>query len=124
MSKHLLIGQRGEQAVAKYLVQKGFAILAHNYRQRCGEIDLIAQLGEVLCFVEIKTRTTEHFPISQVVTKAKQQKIIKTAKWYILTNKISNKVLRFDVAIVTGSVDTFTIRYLPNAFTNCSRSPY
>jgi putative endonuclease len=124
MSKHLLIGQRGEEAVAKYLEQQEYTILAHNYRQRCGEIDLIAQLGEVLCFVEIKTRTTEHFPISQVVTKAKQQKIIKTAKWYILTNKISNKVLRFDVAIVTGKVDAFTIRYLPNAFTNYSKSPY
>lgn len=124
MKKHLLIGQNGEQAVAKYLEQQGFSIVAQNYRQRCGEIDIIAQQGELLCFVEIKTRTTEHFPISQVVTKAKQQKIIKTAKWYILTNKVNNKILRFDVAIVTGIVDDFTIRYLPNAFTNYSRSPY
>jgi putative endonuclease len=124
MHKHLELGSQGELAVSKHLQREGFKILAQNFRLRCGEIDLIAQRDEVICFVEIKTRTTEHFATSQVVTKSKQLKIIKTAQYYALKNRITNKVLRFDVAIVTGTTGSFDIRYLPNAFTNSSRSLY
>jgi putative endonuclease len=118
------IGQDGEIAVARLLEKEGFTILERNYRQRCGEIDIIAQKGELLCFVEIKTRTTEHFAISQVVTKSKQQKIIKTAQRFAVSRATTNKVLRFDVAIVTGTTPAFTINYIPNAFTKRSVSPY
>ena len=124
MHDNIIVGIDGEIAVATLLKNQGFAILAHNYRQRFGEIDLIAVKGEVVCFVEVKTRRIEYFETSQVVTKAKQNKIIKTAKYYALINKIRDKVLRFDVAIVTGTKGEYSIRYLDNAFTSTPSSPY
>lgn len=125
MNKHLALGSEGESAICKYLEQQGFKILVRNYRLRwCGEIDVIAQQNEVICFVEIKTRSSEYFPTSQVITRTKQLKIIKTAQRYASEKKVSNKVLRFDVAIVTGTHDSFKISYIPNAFTHSSRYLY
>lgn len=118
MNQKIVTGIKGEAAVALLLKNQGFNILAQNYRQRCGEIDLIAAKEEVICFVEVKTRRTEYFETSQVITKSKQAKIIKTAQYYALTNKIQDKILRFDVAIVIGVEGEYTIRYLDNAFTN------
>lgn len=125
MNQHLELGMQGELAVSKYLEENGFEILDRNYRLRWyGEIDLIAQQGEVVCFIEIKTRTTEYFATSQVITKTKQSKIIKTAQQYALKKSLTKKVLRFDVAIVTGKSNEFQINYIPNAFTNASRYLY
>ena len=124
MNPKISTGLSGETAVASLLKKQGFSILAQNYRQRCGEIDLIATKGEVVCFVEVKTRSIEYFETSQVITKSKQSKIIKTAQYYALTNKIHDKILRFDVAIVTGSPKNFSIRYIDNAFTNTTHYLY
>lgn len=117
MNKRAVTGQQGEAAVTRYLEKEGFEILATNYRERYGEIDIIASKKEVVCFIEVKTRSTEYFPTSLVVTKSKQQKIIRTARHFALQHKLFNKALRFDVAIVTGEACDFTIRYLANAFT-------
>ena len=124
MNHNITVGLDGETAVAALLKKQGFNILAHNYRQRCGEIDLIAAKGEVVCFVEVKTRRIEYFETAYVVTKTKHSKIIKTARLYALVNKIRDKVLRFDVAIVTGCKGEYTVRYLDNAFTNTASYPY
>jgi Holliday junction resolvase-like predicted endonuclease len=77
----------------------------------------VATKGEVICFVEVKTRRQAYFAISSVVTGSKQQKIAKAAKIFVAQNKIADKVLRFDVAtvVVTGSYQPM-INYLENAF--------
>ncbi len=118
------IGAFGESAVANYLEKKGFKILSRNYRQRCGEVDLIVGRGDLISFIEIKTRTTEYFPTSLVVTRSKQQKVAKTAQYFCLQNRISNKILRFDVAIVVGTPTHYDVRYLENAFTATSTTLY
>jgi putative endonuclease len=118
------MGFDGESAVADLLEKQGFSILVRNYRQRFGEIDLIAMKEETICFVEVKTRRLEYFATSQVVNKSKQEKIIKTAKKYTLTHNIYDKILRFDIAVVTGSKGNFSIRYLANAFNNSRDYPY
>ena len=111
------IGISGEQAVEKWLAQNGFTILARNYQIRYGEVDLIAQMYDVVAFIEVKTRKTEYFPTSLVVNRSKQLKIIKAAKHFVLQNQIRDKVLRFDVATVhlkaNGQHD---VTYIPNAF--------
>ncbi len=110
------LGISGEQAVAEWLKNKNFKIVAQNYRTRQGEVDLIAQKDEFLVFVEVKTRNTAYFPISNVITFSKQQKIIKAAKYFILKNNIIDKVCRFDVAIVTTDPKGYNIEYIENAF--------
>ena len=109
-------GRAGEQFVSSYLEQDGFTILARNYQTRLGEIDIIAQKDDVIAFVEVKTRYNEYFHITQTITKSKQSKIVKTAKHFVLRSGIIDKVLRFDVAIVTQQDGQWQISYLPNAF--------
>jgi len=60
MTSHLKLGQRGEKAAVKFLKAKGFEVLKRNFisNNRTGEIDIIARDGEILCFVEVKTRHT------------------------------------------------------------------
>ena len=112
-----LVGDTGEQVVEKWLTLNNFNILARNYRIRLGEVDLIAQKDDVVAFVEVKTRKTEYFSTSLVVNRSKQQKIIKAAKHFVLKNGISNKVLRFDVAIVyLKETEQPSVTYITNAF--------
>jgi uncharacterized protein (TIGR00252 family) len=53
------LGQRAEQAVADYLKKKGYKILEHNWRTRWCEIDVVAQKGQTVFFVEVKYRESD-----------------------------------------------------------------
>ena len=110
------LGDSGEITVQNFLKKEGFKIIVNNYKSRWGEIDIIAGKKELIVFVEVKTRKNAYFPISNVVTYSKQQKIIKTAKLFIQKNHISDKVCRFDVATVVFNDDIFDINYISNAF--------
>lgn len=114
-ARHL--GNNGEDIVASWLESHGATVLARNFQTRVGEIDIIATKGDVVAFVEVKTRMTEHFPIAQTVHFGKQQKIIKAAKMFIMANRIEDKVFRFDVATVVWENTTPRISYIKNAFT-------
>ena len=107
------VGAEGEQAVTEWLKKEGFAIRCINYQTRFGEVDIIAQKKELWVFVEVKTRTTITFALSEVITPSKQKKIIKTAYAYIHAHNIVNSVFRFDVALVELNK---SITYIPNAF--------
>lgn len=111
------LGNKGELAVGHWLEKKGFTIRVYNYSSRMGEIDVIACFKEVIAFVEVKVRTTDYFNSSLVVNYAKQQKIIKTARFFCLKERISDKAIRFDVALLKPMGDDFEITYIENAFT-------
>lgn len=114
-SKRMALGKKGEQAVGQWLQKNGFTILQYNFFVRVGEIDIIATKEEILAFVEVKTRKNRYFHLSQVITPAKQQKIIKAAKRYLMDYKGVEKVYRFDVALVIESEKSH-IDYIPHAF--------
>ena len=111
-----LIGAQGEQLVATYLQKQGFIILARNFYIRGGEIDLIARKKNILVFVEVKSRSTQYFNTSEVITLSKQKKIILTAKYFLSQNtQLDDTIYRFDVALVNAFNQKIT--YIPNAFT-------
>lgn len=115
--KRLQLGKKGEQLVAEYLKKQGYIICCINYRQRCGEIDIIAEKQEVRAFVEVKLRSTNYFATSQVVTPAKQRKIALTARYYnSLRPANQEQIVRFDVALLEPHGDDYNITYIPNAF--------
>jgi putative endonuclease len=116
-----ILGQKGESLTVDYLAKQGFAILTTNYRTKRGEVDVIAKKGDVIVFVEVKTRLKKYFPISQVVTTAKQRRIALAAQDFALKNKLMNNVLRFDVATIEYTGQTPEITYIPNAFQYQSR---
>lgn len=111
-----LLGNKGEEIVAEWLIKHGATILARNFQTRLGEVDIIATKGDVVAFVEVKTRSTEYFPISQTVTYPKQLRIIKAAKKFILTTQLQDKIFRFDVATVAFEDGEHTIQYIRDAF--------
>ena len=97
-------GRRGEQAAARYYLRHGYTLLAHNFRQRVGEIDLILRDPEgVIVFCEVKTRTDPDSLCrpADSVTRAKRRRLIRTAVLYLQQTEQSDAFARFDVAEVT-----------------------
>jgi len=114
-----ILGDDGELTVIQFLEKQGVSILDRNFRTKLGEVDIIAQKGQTIAFVEVKTRRKEYFDTSHVITLTKQRRLTKAAKYYMLCNNITDKHCRFDVAIVTYSLTQQpVVRYIRNAFYN------
>lgn len=114
------MGLFGETETAKYLRKRGYALLGHSYRCRFGEIDLIARKGDTLCFVEVKLRSsTGHGLPREFVDARKQEKLRKTAAWYLAEKQLDCPV-RFDVAeVYIEEKDVprlLRLHYMENAF--------
>lgn len=113
-----VFGAIGENIVADILQKRGFAIKARNYKTKYGEIDIIACKRDLVLFIEVKIRSTHHFNLSTVVDYSKQKKIIRTALDYIWKQKLSDKIYRFDVALLeVSATNQYTMNYISNAFT-------
>ena len=92
------IGTWGEAQVANYLRQRKFRLVAHSYRCRFGEIDLIAMDGNTLCFVEVKTRRGDDFGYpAEAVNETKQRRMQAAARYYMHMNRLENVRVQFDV---------------------------
>lgn len=109
-----LLGERGEELAAKFLTRNGFRLVIANFKAPIGrtlkgvavsgEIDIIAVEKTTICFVEVKTRTSDEFasPLSAVDLR-KQRQIIRTARVYRKIFNIRQLNFRYDVVtIVTG----------------------
>jgi putative endonuclease len=111
------VGRTGEELARLHLERHGYRILACNYRVRFGEIDLIAEDGGALVFIEVKTRTgsTHGHPL-EAVTAAKQRQLARVALDY-LSREPREQPLRFDVvAVLLGKVGPPRIEVVKNAF--------
>lgn len=113
-------GALGEQFAAEYLKTKGYRILETNFHTRFGEIDIIAQKGDILAFVEVKTRAANMLASpAEAVTPAKRKKLITATLQYMQAHP-GDLQPRFDVvSIVTASKSDFTvmdIMHLTDAF--------
>lgn len=90
-------GAAGEVLAARFLREKGYTILAANYRTRFGEIDIIARDEPYIAFVEVKTRSEAAiYAPREAVTPAKQQRLLKTAALYLRQHP-THLQPRFDV---------------------------
>jgi putative endonuclease len=86
-------------------VRCGYRILEHNFRCRYGEIDLVAEEGSDLIFVEVKTRRGVAFGRpEEAVTAAKQRKIVEVANYYLDLHACFERSWRVDVVAVQLSV--------------------
>lgn len=114
------LGQWGEDRTAEWLQARGWRIVARNFRCRMGEIDLIAENGKYLAFVEVKLRKDGRYGAAcEAVTLSKQRKLRVTAEFY-LTRHPTALQPRFDVAEVYAPQGVRTenpdIYYIENAF--------
>ena len=91
------IGKNGEDFCEEYYRKKGYEIKERNYHSRYGEVDLIAQKGNIIAFVEVKTRSENSLSRpSEAVSKSKQKKLMLTAMKY-MENESVDVFSRFDV---------------------------
>ena len=95
------IGGSGEDMAAAFLQGLGYSILTRNYRKRFGEIDIIAEEGDTLVFVEVKTRSSAAFgsPLEAVDIR-KQRRMARAALDYLSSRKQHGRPARFDVVAV------------------------
>jgi len=92
----------GEDAAARFLQSRGYAILARNYRTNLGEIDILARDHSDLVFVEVKSRgPTDSFAPAESVTRRKRGKLVNLARWYMAAQSRREERCRFDVVEVT-----------------------
>ena len=104
-------GAKAEALAAEFLTARGLAIIARNWRTRCGEVDLIAQDGEVLVFVEVRLRRNARFGgAGASITRAKCTRIVAAASHY-LARLAPPPPCRFD-AVLLDALDTRRIVWL------------
>ena len=113
------LGQRGENAAARHLVRKGYRILARNLELGKHELDIVAQKGDTVAFVEVKTRVTvDEIRPEDSVGRVKRRHIRKAARRYIQQHDRGGETYyRYDIISVTmpGKRPT-EITHIENAF--------
>ena len=115
--ERISLGKFGEDLARERLKDLGYRILKTNYRCSLGEVDLVARDGDVLVFVEIKTRKSESLgQIKEVVNRRKQSQLSKVALAYLKSNNLWGSKARFDVVAIRLIGGKKEIEIIKNAF--------
>lgn len=112
------LGMAGEQEAERFLRRKRFRIVKRNYRCPVGEIDIVALDGAVIVFVEVKTRADrDHADPQDAVNLGKQQRLTRTARYFLRQTRSEGRACRFDIVAITGRPEAgLRIEHFPNAF--------
>ena len=103
-AEHLLLGRKGERIACRRLLREGFDILARRWRGRQGELDIVAFEGDLLAFLEVKTRASVQYGEPwEFVDPRKQLILQRTAEEFIAEYDLGQYVYRFDIVSVTGN---------------------
>lgn len=112
-----ILGREGEQIAERYLVEKGYRLVERNYRCPVGEMDLIALDRRVIVFIEVKTRTDDRFGVPlESVHPRKQQKMTKTALFFLSQHRLHHRDARFDVVGISWMGREPVVEHIQNAF--------
>ena len=113
------LGDRGEDAAAKFLKCQGFHILARSLDSPFGELDIVAVDGRTVVFVEVKTRRSDDAgQPSEAIDQRKEQRMTQAALAYLKSNRLLDYSARFDVVAIMWpeNVRQPTIEHFKNAF--------
>jgi putative endonuclease len=110
------LGIEGEELAVQFLKKKGYKIVSRNFKSPVGEMDIIAEDGGTLVFVEVKTRTDDSFghPF-EAVTPRKRDKLRKVALSYLKRSR-QEVPSRFDVLSIETDGKNHTIEHIKDAF--------
>lgn len=117
------LGRFGEKVAVLYLKEKGFRVIERNFRtKRWGELDVVTIYGDILVFVEVKTRTSKRYGEPyEALNFYKKRSLRRAARYYKLARPETPERLRFD--LVSVLVDPFTkklksLEHFENIFEN------
>ena len=112
-------GKTGEDAAEVFLENKGYKIVARNFRCKAGEIDRIVKDKHNLVFVEVKLKRDSSFGTpDEMVHFRKQRRLLKAAQWYMLVNNLDPETTNWRVDVVSiwfDECDNRHIEHLENA---------
>ncbi len=111
-------GHTVESQVALYLAAQGLTLLHRNFRCKQGEVDLIAEMGDQLIFIEVRFRQNTNYGSAQEsITRSKQRKIIQSARFFLCRYPgYANHACRFDVVGVTLKGQQLDFDWIQHAF--------
>lgn len=110
------LGFWGERKAAAYLKKNGYKILERNFKCKAGEVDVIVLKGDVMAFVEVKTRTGDYFgQPNEAVDSRRRARYKNAARFYFYFKglRMEDYIVRFDIVEVTGKKE---INHIENAF--------
>jgi putative endonuclease len=111
------VGNAGEDAAATWYRDRGFEVLARNWRVRAGELDLVVRRGRTIVFCEVKTRSSDRFGLPvEAVTAVKQRRLRTLAMLWLDAHPDARGELRFDVASVTPAGERPRVDVVEGAF--------
>jgi putative endonuclease len=113
------VGKLGEEEAVRFLKKKRYDIIARNWRNKFGEIDIIALDRDTIVFVEVRTKMSGDFGTPQEsVTKMKMRQIAKAASIYICEKRLQGESIRFDFigVIADKNAGKPIITHIENAF--------
>lgn len=117
MEARKIYGNSAEQLVVEYLERAGWSVRERNVLCRHGELDIVAERGLILAFVEVRMRSSALWgePSESVMLK-KQRCVVKAAAEYCQKHRLFERVIRFDVAQVIGRGRHGAVDYFEDAF--------
>lgn len=116
-SRSQKFGKDSEKDAEILLRHAGYRILARNYRNAMGEIDIVAREGTTLVFVEVKARRSGRYGSAKTaVTRDKQTRLARTALFYLKETGCYGTSARFDVVTVDGTGPDRKMEIIRNAF--------
>jgi putative endonuclease len=111
------LGKLGESLAVEELERRGYAIVTRRYRTRHGEIDIVAEDGDTLVFVEVKARANGECGLAaEGVTRLKQLQLASMAAEYLARNDITDRPCRFDVVAIDDAETCPVLTVFPDAF--------
>ena len=117
VTRRQAFGQKAETIAVRQLEKAGYKIITRNYRNRIGEIDIVARDGNTLVFVEVKARKNDRYGHPKhALTRAKQRKVSMVALEYLKSTGQNSAKARFDVVAITSNQDEPQIEIVKNAF--------
>ena len=110
-------GRQAENIVCEHLISKGYTVRERNWRPKTSksEIDIIAQKGDVIVFVEVKARTDKDMDPTDAINAEKVKNLVRGANSYLMAQE-RDYFYRFDVAAVNGNEEDYSLDYLEDAF--------
>jgi putative endonuclease len=116
MNRRKQIGRQGEEIAAKYLTDKGYKILQRNWCCSTGELDIVAENGDTLIFVEVRTRRGERFGTAEEsITSLKQARLVELAQTYLQEVVPLHQSWRIDVIAVQLGHGLPQVNHIENA---------
>ncbi|MFZ5468311.1 MAG: YraN family protein [Myxococcota bacterium] len=111
------LGKEAEDAAVSFLTRAGYEVKERNFFCRWGEVDVVAEKGDTVCFVEVRMRSTAAWgDPSHTVTGAKQRRVVKAALHFLQQHRVRNRMVRFDVISVVGKGKDALVEHIPDAF--------